>query len=268
MDINANSAQPANRLTHELRVAFHLNPGVSFNLGQVEEMYKENKGYMRECIRVMFSLALSKVQLQIIDLPNERLAEDGVLYLRLLMQYFTRLSYLRLMDNALGTTGLRHLVAGFRTASQIEVLDLSMNHLVDDSAAVLAEGLALIPHLQVLRLNNNEITDQGAAILAPALLPMLVLVNIDLSFNDIGDSGCSVLFQQMPNAIRRISIIANRISSGATPSIKMSLRRLTHLAELNLGGNRFTPGDRRALKTGKFESVVHFGVGKPMCEVM
>jgi len=268
MDVNSNVAQPANQLTQELRTVFSQHPDTSFNLGQVEEMYKANKGYMRECIRVLFSLAISKVQLQIIDLPNERISEDGALYLRLLMQYFTRLSYLRLMDNALGTAGLRHLVAGFHSASQVEVLDLSMNHLVDASAAVLAEGLALLPHLQYLRLNNNEITDEGATLLAPALLPLLALTNIDLSFNDISDTGCSVLFQQMPNSVQRISIVANQIGSGATANIKMSLRRLIHLVELNLGGNRFFTGDRRALKTGRYETVVHFGVTKSRCEVM
>lgn len=268
MDNNVKSNQPAEQLTYELKVAFHRNPQTAFNQGQLEEMYHANRGYMRECVRVMFSLAVSKVQLQVIDLPNERLSEDGALYLWLLMQYFTRLSLLRLMDNALGTTGLRYLISGFKTANRIEILDLGMNHLVDDSMTVLAEGLALLPLLQQLKLNNNEIADHGASVLSEVLLTRRELVVLDMSFNDIADGGCVALFHNMPNSIQRISVIANHIGHDATPSIRLSLSRLPHLQELNLGGNRFQVSDRRVLKTGRYEKVVHFGIGKSLCVVM
>ena len=268
--INANSNQPispSDLLGRELRTAFERNPAATFNQGELEELYRANKGYMRECVRVMFSLALKKVQLQIIDLPNERLSEDGALVLRVLMQVFVRLSYIRLLDNALGTNGLRHLIAGFHYATQIEVLDLGMNHLNDESAAVLADGLSFTPHLQTLRVNNNEISDAGATRLASALLP-LRLIFIDLSFNDIASAGCASLAQQFPNSLMKISLVANKIGGGAVPSLKMCLRRLLVLREFNLGGNLFKSSERKQLKTGRHFSVVHFGVNKSSCSLM
>jgi Ran GTPase-activating protein (RanGAP) involved in mRNA processing and transport/GTPase SAR1 family protein len=137
---------------------------------------------------------------------------DGVAGVATLLRQATSLRTLCLANNALGSRGLKTLVAdGLARNTTLRALDLDTNNISDSGVRELAELLASRGRspasLHSLNLRNNAVTQRGAVDLFGALLRNVALERLQLERNRIGGGGSVAAL--LPDVFRHNHVLAS-----------------------------------------------------------
>ena len=150
--------------------------------------------------------------------------------------------------------------------SQIEILELSLNHIGDEGALVLAHSIESCLSLHTLNLSCNNIGDDGAMAIVKAIASKHDKnFNLHLWNNDITKDGADVLFQIKENInMNSLTIEGRNIGSRGVASVSLYLAKcknegqvltdasndFRNLLTLNLSCNSIGDNGVKALAAG------------------
>eukprot|EP00928_Gymnodinium_smaydae_P024833 TRINITY_DN19983_c0_g3_i1.p1 TRINITY_DN19983_c0_g3~~TRINITY_DN19983_c0_g3_i1.p1 ORF type:complete len:633 (+),score=119.72 TRINITY_DN19983_c0_g3_i1:91-1989(+) len=110
----------------------------------------------------------SKNKLQLLDLNNVRVGDEGLRRMALALSRNDRLKRLDLAFNSIGPAGAAALGDALQENRHLESLDLRDNEIADEGAAALSEGLKENFGLRKLQVARNGISARGALALRAA----------------------------------------------------------------------------------------------------
>lgn len=164
----------------------------------------------------------SLARLELLDLNNVRIGDDGMRAMAMVLGRNTSLRSLFLAFNSLGPCGMEHLARALQNNESLRHLDLRDNDVLDEGAEMLAAGLEENSTLRLLQVARCGIGSKGALFL------MTVTRGAKLEV-DFGASGTES---------RKLQGIVNRTTSLAnlrfTREAERSCRRATRACTVDL----------------------------------
>nr|XP_061796495.1 NLR family CARD domain-containing protein 3-like [Nerophis lumbriciformis] len=201
----------------------------------------------RGCVSLAKALKLNLSHLQVLDLSDNDLFDDGV---KSLFQGLASpdciLKVLRLRHCGITKRGCVSLAEAIKiNPSHLQELDLSKNDLLDADVGIeiLSKGLASPDCiLKVLKLSRCMIMEKGCVSLAQALkINLSHLQKLDLSYNDLSDEGVKILSQGLgnPDCILKVLNLSHcMIMEKGCVSLAEALKvNPSHLQKLDLSYN-------------------------------
>lgn len=197
-----------------------------------------------------------------LDFANRNLNSEALALVEQIISK-SRLNYLDLSYNSIGSEGMKNLTAALQSQSALNILYLVGNNIGDTGAEILVSALSN-QRLHELYLHENNIGVQGITAIA-AELPRSSLNLLHLMFNHIGDSGTKILaagssksnltslnlrgnqigdegaktlaaiLSQSP--LQRLSLIENDIGNEGAKAFAAILSK-SNLWSFSIGGNR------------------------------
>lgn len=153
------------------------------------------------------------------------------------LNYSHNIRYLNISNCFIGDEGLKFLCKNFTNYSIIEI-NLTKNHLKENSGFYLADFIPKLRNLESLILADNSITDPGLTALATAisLMNQGSLRYLDLSNNSIGEneSRSFVDFIQKYQNLKELNLSRNTLTSPAANSIGIYLKLVKGLIKIDL----------------------------------
>ena len=153
---------------------------------------------------------------------------------------------MRFHGNSIGAEG------GLKSYNNLQTLDLSRNHIGDESAVALADGLKSCSNLQTLDLTTNNIGSEGAVALADGLKSCSNLRTLHLSANNIGTEGAVALADGLKSCsnLRTLHLSANNIGTEGAVALADGLKSCSNLRTLHLSANNIGTEGAVALADG------------------
>ncbi len=224
-------------------------------------------------------------QLQSLNLHRNKIGIQGIAQLAAALpsSSLTELNLHRSYLNELGREGLQALYSFLKVLphSKISILDIGLNGLGHEGAAVLAEALSdrenagFAAQFKVCRLYNSDLGPYGAVALADAfastgleeielganrlqqrgalafakLLESTPLLKLGIGWNEIGDEGAEAIFKALSkSALTHLDVSGNHLGPQGAAALQGMLPH-SRLVELNFGANEI--GDQGAESLSK-----------------
>eukprot|EP01095_Lingulamoeba_sp_RSL-Kostka_P006826 TRINITY_DN2158_c0_g2_i1.p1 TRINITY_DN2158_c0_g2~~TRINITY_DN2158_c0_g2_i1.p1 ORF type:complete len:969 (+),score=438.61 TRINITY_DN2158_c0_g2_i1:88-2994(+) len=137
-----------------------------------------------------FIKTISCEKIEIIDLSNNQINDEGICLLAEQLPTLTKLSVLNLSNNNIGDAGASALADALAKESvNIPTIQLSNNNIGDEGADAFAKLLESDKNISTLCLHHNNIGDDGAFALSQTLADNTTLNTVNLSHNNLGSKG-------------------------------------------------------------------------------
>jgi Ran GTPase-activating protein (RanGAP) involved in mRNA processing and transport len=153
------------------------------------------------------------------------------------INYSSNIMFLNISNCFMGDEGLKFLCKNF-TNYNLVVLNLTKNHLKENSGFFLADFIPKLNNLESLILADNSITDPGFTSLATSISLMTQgsLSNLDLSNNSIKEteSRTFVDYLQKYQNLKEMNLSGNTFVSAAANCIGIYLKLVNGLVKIDL----------------------------------
>ena len=188
------------------------------NDSQVRALWLKRNPLKSEAMIHMGELMRVNTRIEVLDLLNCGLLDEGVRLLFESLAHNTTLKHLYLSANGISPTGLAHIASYLSTGkSSLETLFLGGNRIGDEGARILSQGLTHDKKLVRLNLTSSRIGAQGMKHLAEALEGHPSLSVLDLGYmratmdlgelgNYIEDEGAFYLSKLIPSLSKLVSL--------------------------------------------------------------
>lgn len=215
----------------------------------VSGIFKRNKNLIKLCLKnvgltnsfmkILASGFANNEVLQIVDLSQNRIGDEGILDLSDGLYLNIHITNLILSYNLFSDIGAIALSDVLKANVSITKLDLSYNNIGAKGAQSLADMVQVNFTLKELNLNGNNLGDVGVAYLSDGLKNNKTIEKLYLAFNKIGSDGIIQLCQSLTHnrSIKDLDLHGNNFDKASPPSIVAMLKDHKSLTRLDLGSN-------------------------------
>ncbi|XP_074650182.1 uncharacterized protein LOC141905256 isoform X2 [Tubulanus polymorphus] len=186
---------------------------------------------------------LDQRNLTVLDLAEDHLQTDGVVYLSDMIENKVLLTELNLARNDIKTIGVKAICESLKDTESLKILDLSGNHLKDQDACYIAELIENNISIAEMRLSHNDFREIGGEFIGKALSHNDTILHLDLSWNHLrGRGAISIAEGLMENlGLKKLNVAWNGFAEDGCAAMMPALQKNKFLAELDLSNNRINP---------------------------
>jgi hypothetical protein len=175
----------------------------------------------------------STVNLEAIDLRDNRLGPEGFRILSSSLVKLPAFSKLCLSSNRLGYEGACIFRDMFSGSKVLRHVDVDNNYFYDPAAEVLGQALRKLPNIEYVDLSQNGIMHLSAATaIAKSIEGKLHLTHFIMVCNELEDKCATVLgnsFLTLPK-LKRVALTGNFINNGSSVLKKILSPKLAHIS--------------------------------------
>ena len=184
------------------------------------------------------AILLDTVSLKEIDLSHNNLTSSGAVTIFTGMKNISKLKVINIGHNMIDY-GADTIATTLSNNNNLQILDMSFNHLSSDGYIEIFNGMKNILYLRSLVISHNKINFKAANNIATVLSQNTKLEELDVSYNDLQTSGAVAICQGVKYAsnLTRLIISHNMITDEATEYIIDLLCSHSKLKNLNLSDN-------------------------------
>jgi Ran GTPase-activating protein (RanGAP) involved in mRNA processing and transport len=192
---------------------------------------------------------------QSLTLCHAKLGPEGTDAFAGMLGSMPELRKLNLSRNGIGkdapmkSMGVQPVLLGMPSLVSLSCLNLNVNHLGPEAAALLAGFLKTNPQLLTLEVTCNPLGPGGGTSLAEALVVNTVLETLCCDTAKFGGDGASRIFQAMfsNSSLKRLDMRDNMVHQAPPTTLGRMLELNTTLTHLDLRSNYLTPEQGRVI---------------------
>ena len=210
------------------------------------------KNMTKEGVELIFEIIRTKKALQILDLSNNTLSDDGAVTISDGLKSNNTLLKLNISYNNITYKGTKSITEFFQVNTTLKNLDLSHNVLSDDGATVINGFLKYNISLQELNMSYNKITNEGAKMIAEAIKVNKTLQKLDISDNSISDDGAAGISDGLKCniSLQELNISYNKITNEGAKMIGEAIKVNKTLQKLNISSNSISDDGAAGISDG------------------
>ena len=173
--------------------------------------------------------------IQILDLSNNEIADDGAKALAACFMESRKLEQLKLGGNNIGNVGVTELAASLKVCSGLCLLDLSQNQITNEGNKSLSLALKCCSQLNCLDLSSTSFSLSGAEMLADTLKSLTQMKKLLLWSISVSTDGAIVLAFALKNLhyLQELSFDVSSMSDIIAMAVAYSLRNSCFLREVS-----------------------------------
>ena len=194
----------------------------------------------------------SDTYLQVLNLSDNNLGDDGVRKLQPLLLNATSLTHLDMSKCNIGNDGMLY-IAECTMNLPLLYLRLANNNIDDGGLKPLVRRLKYCGTLEMLDLANNNLTDRSVIQLGKALYNLPNLRGLDLRGNAIGEKGLDVVSDNLSQLDKTLRVVHEPDDPTEPPREKPKKNPLWQTKSLRKAGTNLNP-KHGILKKGRYKT--------------